>query len=220
MRTRQILALLLAPLMLAGCADLNLAGETRGEADRQQQRDIIENARLHGFKGKWRVLKNQPECKAFAKVPKQKETVTWTGPCVNGIAEGQGTLTFDYFENGEWRKSVFNGTLVAGKMQGRGTKTYYDGSSYSGEWHDDLANGQGTLTFSNGDTHTGHWKRHMADGQGTRTYANGNVYEGQWWENRRHGQGLFRFADGTFCRGVWKEDKLARGTAGTRCDDL
>lgn len=202
-------------LLAAGNA---AAQSNRGLEDREQQRAIIEEARMHGFKGKWRDLKNQPGCKAFAKVPKQRETVTWTGPCVNGIAEGTGRLHFHYFENGEWRDSIYEGPLVKGKMQGFGTKTYYDGARYQGQWKDDLVSGKGTLYFANGDRHEGQWRRHLANGQGTRYYRNGDRFTGMWRDNRRDGPGVYIYADGRRCEGTWRNDVIVSSTGGT-CEE-
>ena len=56
------------------------------------------------------------------------------------------------------------------KKNGPGTETYEDGSSYVGEFKDDLPNGQGTYTYSDGDKYEGEWKDGKRTWQGTFTY--------------------------------------------------
>ena len=43
-----------------------------------------------------------------------------------------------------------------------------------------MFNGQGTLTFANGTTYTGEFKDDMFNGQGTYTSANGYTFTGEW----------------------------------------
>ncbi len=45
-----------------------------------------------------------------------------------------------------------------GKRHGRGTVTYANGHTYTGEFKDDEFNGQGTYTRANGTSYTGAWK--------------------------------------------------------------
>ena len=47
----------------------------------------------------WMALTNQPECyvwKSYFMVNATTETLTWTGACSDGLAEGEGTLTYNY----------------------------------------------------------------------------------------------------------------------------
>jgi hypothetical protein len=64
--------------------------------------------------------------------------VTWSGPCENGKAEGQGVAVRRYFENGTWKESRFEGELEGGKSHGKGTWIGPDGEQYEGEWKDGL----------------------------------------------------------------------------------
>ena len=56
------------------------------------------------------------------------KSVTWSGPCQNGVAQGKGVLTFA------------------------------NGDRYEGEFRDGLYNGKGVLTFANGDERNGDFK--------------------------------------------------------------
>ena len=44
--------------------------------------------------GCWLVLSNQPECYVWDDDPQPDTTVTWTGECAGGLAQGTGTLTW------------------------------------------------------------------------------------------------------------------------------
>lgn len=108
-------------------------------------------------------------CKIWDSMPAPGETVTWTGPCVDGYGEGKGTLT--WYVRGE-RHSVYQGELKGGHYEGRGTQTWPDGARYDGEWSDERAHGKGTYRAANGEVCTGTW----IDGcfQGACNYAVGN----------------------------------------------
>ena len=45
-----------------------------------------------------------------------------------------------------------------GKRHGRGTLTYANGGTYTGDWKDDKRHGHGTYTFADGRTYSGAWK--------------------------------------------------------------
>lgn len=158
--------------------------------------------------GLWRDVENRPGCKVWAKAPKEEETVTWTGECANGRPQGFGTLTWKYWENGAWRKSEYVGDMLAGKMYGKGQKTYHDGSRYEGDWVDDMANGEGTLILANGTRHEGTFVMHNVEGHGKRIYPDGSFYSGNWSGNAMNGRGIFSLANGKQCVGQWKDNKL------------
>ena len=48
--------------------------------------------------------------------------------------------------------------LVGCSRNGQGTLTFAHGTTYTGEFKDDMFNGQGTYTSANGYTVTGEWK--------------------------------------------------------------
>jgi hypothetical protein len=70
-------------------------------------------------------------CKVWDPLPQPHETVRWTGPCKNGLAEGDGTV--QWFERGK------------------------PGDHYTGAYRHGRPNGFGVLTFSNGKTVRGEW---------------------------------------------------------------
>tara|TARA_B000000460_G_C21301242_1_gene300241 strand:- start:84 stop:428 length:345 start_codon:yes stop_codon:yes gene_type:complete len=52
----------------------------------------------------------------------------------------------------------YEGEIVNGVPNGQGTLTYPDGDQYVGEWKDGEYHGQGTYISSDGDKYVGEWK--------------------------------------------------------------
>ena len=99
----------------------------------------------------------------------EKNDRKYVGEIVDGVPDGQGTLTYP-----DERKYV--GEFKDGKRDGQGTLTFPDGDKYVGEFKDGLYDGQGTYTNSNGDKYVGEFK----DGQPwnlTKYDKNGNIKE-------------------------------------------
>ena len=48
--------------------------------------------------------------------------------------------------------------LVGCSSTSQGTKTYAEGTTYTGEFKNGLPNGQGTMTYADGSTYTGEFK--------------------------------------------------------------
>ena len=67
-------------------------------------------------------------------------------------------------------------------MQGFGTYTYPDGSTYCGEWVGDKHHGRGDFTFANGTSYSGEWKEHLMHGKGVYTDHLGRKWEGEFRE--------------------------------------
>ena len=93
-------------------------------------------------------------CKVWDSVPTLGETVSWSGPCVDGYAEGKGTLI--WYLRGE-RHSTYQGEMKAGHYEGHGTQFWPDGTRYDGEWSNDRAEGKGTYQAASGEVCAGVW---------------------------------------------------------------
>jgi hypothetical protein len=69
------------------------------------------------------------------------------------------------------------------------------GNIYEGEWVGDQKDGFGTMIWSvNGTTYTGQWRNNVPHGNGKFTKSNGQVFEtheGSWHKGRAHGFGKF-----------------------------
>ena len=106
--------------------------------------------------------------------PEPDETAIWTGPCVDGYAQGQGTLQWlrsgktEETDEGEWK---------AGRQTGRGTQDWnagrYEGALLDGEPH-----GHGVLALRTS-RYEGEFRNGKANGHGTATRMDG-VFKGIW----------------------------------------
>jgi len=165
-------------------------------------------------------------CKVWNPQPKPKESVTWSGECRDGYAEGEGILQWMHdgkfgsrFEGTLARGkptgkgsfftgngALFDGNFVEGEPSGKGVMTFADGARYEGDWSHGRRTGAGVLTRSNGDRYEGDFVDGKWSGKGVFTTIHGARYEGQWIDNKREGSGTQVFADGRRYEGEWKND--------------
>ncbi len=113
-----------------------------------------------------------------------------------------------YVEDRVFSTGIYTGDVVAGACHGQGRIAYNDGSTYEGQWKNNLQHGQGTMHWSNGDSYTGQFVDNMLQGQGTMTWATGNTYTGEFANNQPHGQGTFTWANGEKRTGLWENGKF------------
>jgi len=134
-------------------------------------------------------------CKIWNPHPMAGETVRWSGNCVDGLAQGSGTLQWlrggklSETDRGEWKE---------GRQSGHGTQDWFTGR-YEGELFNGEPNGRGIMTLHN-----------------TR-------YEGEFLNGKPEGEGTVANLEGIF-RGKWKEGcrvdggrKIAFGVSPTTC---
>ena len=76
------------------------------------------------------------------------------------------------------------------------------GGEYNGTVLNGKANGRGTLTFKSGAKYIGLFKDNMYHGKGTHKDGN-STYEGEWVGDHRHGEGVFDWGDGRNYKGQW-----------------
>jgi hypothetical protein len=104
--------------------------------------------------------------------------VSYSGRCVNGLAEGLGVASGIAAYTGEFR---------AGKKHGKGAKTWANGDRYEGDFVEERIEGFGTYTFGRGP-----WA--------------GERYSGEYLAGQRHGHGVYRWASGDVYDGPWRDD--------------
>ena len=118
-------------------------------------------------------------CKVWNPHPQSNETVNWSGSCVNGLAQGPGSLQW-LNNNKPYEKD--QGEWNEGRQSGRGSQDWstgrYDGELVNGEPH-----GQGVLTLQS------------------------SRYEGEFRSGKPNGQGAATRLDGLF-KGTWKDGCL------------
>ncbi len=74
---------------------------------------------------------------------------SYAGPCVNGLAQGEGYAT---------GIATYRGGFKAGRKDGQGVKSWPNGDRYEGEFANDKRNGEGSYRYASGDVYTGEWK--------------------------------------------------------------
>jgi hypothetical protein len=122
-------------------------------------------------------IKDSKGCKISNPNPKPKESVTWSGPCPKGIADGTGVLQFSV--DGK-EGARYEGDLKQGVMSGRGKLKMADGATYDGDWVDGKPDGYGKYIAPNGSSFVGGWTDGQQDGPGTYRDPAGGVTTGTW----------------------------------------
>jgi hypothetical protein len=150
-------------------------------------------------------------------------SATWSGPCVEGRARGQGIL--EWFRDG--RLTIrYSGQMEGGRITGRGELTEY-GIRYEGTWKDgELREGVGTypgghrysgkwdrgdwtrgvLTVPGGYRFEERWYRKQLTGKNIARGPQGQ-YEGNWTDGVPEGAGVFVTSDGRRFEGKWRKGK-------------
>ncbi|CAH0186815.1 MORN repeat-containing protein [Roseomonas sp. CECT 9278] len=129
--------------------------------------------------------------------------VNWSGPCVNGRAQGRGTATWRYTDQGGEQTQRYVGDMRQGWRQGRGRWEHVGGDVYEGEFANDRLNGQGNVRFANGGTLTGRFVDNRLSGHGVNVGADGGRYEGGFLNGRQSGAGTLVLPDGQRYTGNW-----------------
>lgn len=97
------------------------------------------------------VYSQQNDCKVL----KPEISVSYTGGCKNGLADGKGVARgIDYYE-GQFKK---------GLPAGNGTYKWADGTYYEGHWEAGLREGSGKMVYRDS-TVTGYWKDDVYAGE-------------------------------------------------------
>lgn len=139
-------------------------------------------------------------CKLWSSAPEADETVSWTGPCFNGLAEGNGTA--QWFVRGR-PGDRYEGDYKSGKMEGRGAYALADGHRYDGTFRADLPHGRGVFRYASGDRYEGEYRDGAREGRGVMVWADGRRYEGAWRADRPGGLGTLTDARGQVFTGPW-----------------
>jgi hypothetical protein len=103
---------------------------------------------------------------------------TYSGPCVEGFAEGEGSAS---------GVAAYQGGFRAGRKHGKGVKTWPNGDRYEGEFAADGKDGYGVYEWGRGP-----WQ--------------GERYDGSFAGDRRHGYGIYWWPSGDVYAGPWEND--------------
>ena len=103
----------------------------------------------------------------------------YSGPCVDGLAQGQGSAA---------GTARYTGDFVAGRKHGKGLKVWANGDRYEGDFVNDLRQGQGVYRWGA----TSEWA--------------GQRYVGAYVADQRQGTGSYEWPDGRKLSGQWQAD--------------
>ena len=104
--------------------------------------------------------------------------------------------------------SKYEGGIINGRPNGKGTFINSSGSKYVGENKDGIEHGQGTKTWSDGTKLVGEFKYGSLNGQGTQIFPNGTKYVGEFKYDFLNGQGTQIFPDGRKYVGEFKDGEM------------
>lgn len=106
----------------------------------------------------------------------------------------------------------YDGDWVGKIKDGLGTMIWaVNGTTYIGQWRNNVPHGQGKFVKANGDVHEGSWYKGRAHGEGKfiQKDKDGRIaisYEGQWQFGKKHGQGIEKWHDGSCYQGLFEDD--------------
>ena len=152
------------------------------------------------------VATGRPDCLVVTDAPAGR-TVNWSGPCVDGYANGEGVL--QWYKKGE-PALRYEGGVRRGMNHGLGYLKWPDNSQLEATFVNDEMQGFGIMVYTNGDRYDGNFKNSKREGHGKMTYSLGGTYEGQFRNGLFHGKGTITYAGGRratfeFVDGAWPE---------------
>lgn len=130
-----------------------------------------------------------------------EEYALYTGE-LNGEGEPDGTGKVVWSDG-----STLEGSFARGMVNGKASyKDTRDGSSYVGDYVDDMFQGTGTLTFDDGQKYVGQFKEGYFHGQGTYYFEDGSWYTGTFSWDTMEGQGTYYYVTGEKYVGAFFND--------------
>ena len=94
-----------------------------------------------------------------------------------------------------------------GQKEGQGYYKWTDGSSYDGEWFDNMIHGYGVYVWGDGRKYFGQWKQNNMEGFGVYFWADGRRFDGMYKDDKKDGFGIYMWADGKRYEGWWSNGK-------------
>ncbi|HXQ67455.1 MAG TPA: hypothetical protein VN980_12845, partial [Alphaproteobacteria bacterium] len=91
-------------------------------------------------------------CRVWNADPVPGQSISWSGPCNDGLADGKGVLQWS--ENGR-PSDRYEGEFVKGHANGHAVFTWENGDRFEGEFKNDHRNGHGVVRFVSGDRFEG-----------------------------------------------------------------
>jgi hypothetical protein len=149
-------------------------------------------SKIENPRDKW--VKTLSGCEIFCGDCSAKE-VTWTGSCLNGKANGKGTLKIIGYD--DKLISSYDGILVDGKENGLGAIVHKDGNKYNGNWKNGIKEGNGTWIWTDNSKYIGQFKNNNFNGLGTSFWSNGKIRSKGTFKDDNIYSGTRFYEDGT-----------------------
>ena len=158
--------------------------------------------------GGW-TADSRSACKVWNDSSQPSASVTWTGNCPKGVAQGHGTA--QWVKDGKPVLKV-EGEYLDGKLQdGQQSRTYANGDRYVGNYANGHGNGYGVLYWANGARYDGNFVNSKRQGHGTLTEPGGSRFEGEWNDGLPNGHGTYVNKSGATFTGNWTNGCLKNG---------
>ncbi len=162
----------------------------------------------------WQELEAPPpNCVVWVEYYLPARSVTWSGSCAYGKADGEGTLKWTQ-EGKELFSSV--GQLEDGKQQGTWYERWSDGDTQTGPYVDGIRHGQWTLTTADGSQNDGRvqrgrYVRGEKDGTWEISWPSGQTLQLTYADGILSGPTVRRLSSGSKTEGKYV-DGLKEGT--------
>lgn len=139
-------------------------------------------------------LRTNGGCSVWSEQVRAGETVTWTGACADGRADGRGAASWRWPGQGAQSVERFEGEMRDGMLH-RGVFVYANGDRYEGGFVDNLKSGHGVYATAGGDRYEGQFAVDRLHGRGTMAWSDGRGYEGEFEHGAINGHGVFTWSD-------------------------
>jgi hypothetical protein len=156
---------------------------------------------------------NNNGCRVWDPVPKQGEIVIWSGACKDGFAEGYGTATWQYNENGIIKTQIGTGNYVKGRDgDGKWEVIFEDGRKEYYELINNQKEGRHTVVLHGVIISDVLFVNNKLEGKGLLTYPDGSKFEGLFKNNKKEGYGKLYWPnkqlkyEGEFIEGLFSGD--------------
>lgn len=124
-------------------------------------------------------------------------SASWSGPAVNGEAEGKGILNFVYTgKDGKEIKVQADAEMKVGKLDGKASVKWSNGQSYDGYYKEGFFSGRGGFKSNDGTVVEGEWASGSLNGKGSMRLPDGRSYEGDFAHGVPDGKVFYKMADG------------------------
>ena len=147
----------------------------------------------------WMSVDNQPRCHVWTPRLTPGATVTWSGTCIDGFAQGAGSLTWTEEDS----QSVHSGSLQVGKRHGHWVVGYANGGVAEFGYQNGLRNGPAVFRYADGSIAEGQFVNGQRTGTWVRRHSGGGVTEGLYLNGRPHGRWVVYAGNGSTQEGPY-----------------